>query len=248
MFKISKNIFLLIIVLLFISSAVFLAYGFRKSPSIVTNNDPEPSLLFGLITREDRIKHIEWAYRNDRPYEQIALEEGGPKDYVVTSYQPNFRGDASDGGGIMVFEVNDSHPKIIWESIEDITLTMPEVLDVRDITGDKKVEIISQWSDGKVSILYLYSWDGKTLKYITPLKKSESKYAPPNSYSPIFGVNRGDIQVKDLDGDNIEEIIISSGTTRDEIGNEIPIENETIYKWDTQKQEYYLWKEEKISG
>ena len=131
MFKISKNIFLLIIVLLFISSAVFLAYGFRKSPSIVTNNDPEPSLLFGLITREDRIKHIEWAYRNDRPYEQIALKEGGPKDY---------------------------------------------------------------------------------------------------------------------DGDNIEEIIISSGTTRDEIGNEIPIENETIYKWDTQKQEYYLWKEEKISG
>lgn len=250
--KMRKNILLLLIVLVLLSFSYFLTSGFKRlpfgiiSPFSVTKNDPEPELPFGQITRNDAIKHIEWAYRNYRPYEQVALEEGWPKDYVVTSYQPNFRGDASDSGGVMVFQIKNNQPKVIWESTEDITLTMPEVLDVRDITGDKKVEIISTWSDGKVSILYLYSWDGKTFKYITPLIKSESKYAPPNSYSPIFGTNGGDIQVKDLDGDNIDEVIISGGTTRDEIGNELPIESETIYKWDTSKKEYYLWKEEKI--
>jgi len=210
-------------------------------PSVINNTDPEPQL--GYFTRNDIIKHVEWAYRNGKSYKQVALTENGPKDYVVTFYQPNYRGEASDPGGIIVFQVKNNQPKIIWESTEDISLTLPTDFDVRDITGDKNVEIITVWSDGKVSILYLYSWDGETFRYITPLKKSESKYAPPNSYSPIFGTNRGDIQVKDMDRDNIEEVIISGGIAFDEIGNEIPIERETIYKWDTQKQEYYLWKQ-----
>jgi hypothetical protein len=251
----NKKVVIFVIVLVALTSFLIATKYFNKlspqptpsqptpSPSITTNTDPEPSLIFGQITRDDRVKHVEWAYRNGKPYEQFALEKDGPKDYVVTFYQPNFRDDAR-GGGIIVFGVKDNQPKPIWESKEIITLTMPEVLEVRDITGDKKVEIISTWSDGKVSILYLYSWDGKTFKYITPLKKSESKYAPPNSYSPIFGTNRGDIQVKDLDGDSIDEVIISGGVTRDEIGNEIPIESERIYKWNG--NEYYLWKEEKI--
>jgi len=220
-------------------------------PPVVNNTDPEPQLDY--LTRDNIIKHIEWTYRNGKSYEQVALVTGGPRDYVVTAYQPDYRGNSNKGGGVIVFDVSNKQPKIIWESTEDITLTMPEVLDVRDITGDGKVEIISQWSDGKVSILYLYSWDGEIFKYITPLKKSTSKYAPPNSYSPIFGTNGDDIQVKDLDGDNIDEVIISGNFTRDEAGNEIPVENETIFKWDiqfkwdTQKQEYYFWKEEKIN-
>lgn len=217
------------------------------SPTI-SNIEPEPPLIFGQITREDRIKHIEWAYKNGKNYEQVALEEGGPKDYVVTFYQPNYREEnTAHGGGIMVFEVKNNQPKLIWESSEIITLTMPEVLEVRDITGDKKAEIISTWSDGKVSILYLYSWDGKTFKYITPIEKVTGLIGgSKNLYAPIFGIRRGDIEVKDLDKDSIDEVIISGGVTYDELGNEIPVEQETIYKWDPQKQQYYLWKEEKI--
>lgn len=258
MIKLNKTIFISVIVVIALTF-ILITINYLNKPSsrpvplppvVETDDaDPEPSLLFGQITREDRIKHIEWTYRNGKNYEQIALEEGGAKDYVVTFYQPNYRGDSATDGSIMVFEVKNNQPKIIWESTEPITLTMPEVLDVRDITGDKKVEIISTWSDGKVSILYLYSWGGETFEYITPLKKSESKYAPPNSYSPIFGVSRGYIHIKDIDNDNIDEVIISSGgTSRDEIGNEIPIpiESERIYKWDINKKEYYLWKEEKI--
>jgi len=43
-------------------------------------------------------------------------------------------------------------------------------------------------------------------------------------------------------------VIISGGFTRDEAGNEIPVESESIFKWDIQKQEYYLWKEETVKA
>lgn len=240
MIKIHKKIFMLsglfiVLILIFIIS--------QNLKNQANGVDLEPRLPFGQITREDRIKHIEWTYRNNKQYEQFALLENELKDYVATFYQPNFRNDTK-GGGIMIFEIKEKQPKIIWESTEYITLTMPETLDVKDITNDKRVEIISTWSDGKVSILYLYSWNGEIFEYITPLKKSTSKYAPTNSYSPIFGISRGDIQIKDLDGDNIYEVIISGGTTRDEMGNEVPIDSETIYKWNG--EEYYLWEEELV--
>jgi len=223
-------------------------------PPVVNNTDPEPQLDY--LTRDNIIKHIEWTYRNGKSYEQVALVTGGPRDYVVTAYQPDYRGNSNKGGGVIVFDVSNKQPKIIWESTEDISLTMPEVLDVRDITGDGKVEIISQWSDEKLSFLYLYSWNGNTFNFITPTKKVTGLIGiggSGNLYALVFGVQRGDIQVKDLDGDNIDEVIISGNFTRDEAGNEIPVENETIFKWDiqfkwdTQKQEYYFWKEEKIN-
>lgn len=249
MTKQNKIILAFLIFLVFLIS-LFLVINYTKSinntppPPPVTITDEEPQL--GQLTRDDRIKHVEWAYRNGKNYEQVALTENGLKNYVVTFYQPNFRDDAK-GGGIIVFDVNNRQPKIIWESKEDILLTLPTTFDVRDITGDKNAEIIAVWSDGKVSILYLYSWNGNIFKFITPMKKVTGLIGgSDNLYAPIFGTNGGDIQAKDIDADNIDEIIISGGTTRDDIGNEIPIESETIYKWDIEKQEYYLWKVEKI--
>jgi hypothetical protein len=66
---------------------------------------------------------------------------------------------------------------------------------------------------------------------------------------PIFNAEEGDILVKDLDSDSVEEVIM---ITAKNVGrNETTLEfieeyYRRIYKWDTQKQEYYLWKEENL--
>jgi hypothetical protein len=247
--KINKNILLLIIVLLFISFIVFLAYGFIKSPSLITNNDPEPELSLGQITRNDVIKHIEWAYRNNKPYQQFSLEKDGSKNYVVTFYQPNFRDENVKkeelNGGTIVFKITNNKPAVFWEISSSVDLTRP-VIETRDINNDGYVEITADWSDGTIDNLFIYSWTGESFKFISPTTTMTSPETGMTAIGYRFVVRLGDIQVKDLDGDNIDEVIISGGTTRDEIGNEIPVESETIYKWNTDKKEYYLWKEEKI--
>jgi|GEM_PF-3939666 len=253
MAKLNKNIFLFSLVFVVIIFSFSIIYYLSKSnlqplplpsPSIIDNEDSEPSLIFGQITREDRIKHIEWAYRNNKQYEQIALTKDGPKDYAVTFYQPNLRDEdisyEERRGGILVFDVRKNQPKLIWESKEYITLTMP-VLEVRDITNDGNVEILVDWSDGIINNLFIYSWTKEEFKFISPTTVVTSPETGKTATGYRFVVRRGDIQVKDLDGDGIDEVIISGGTTRDELGNEVPIESETIYKWDIEKQEYYLW-------
>lgn len=247
--KIILAFLIFIVFLVFIFFVINYIKSIKNVPNTITEEEPQ----LGYLTRYDRIKHIEWAYRNDKSYKQVALIENGPKDYVVTFYQPNPRDPdvpyTERRGGIIAFDVSDKQPKIIWESTENILLTLPTALDVRDITGDKNSEIIATWSDGKGSKLYLYSWDSNTFNFITPMKKVTGLIGgPDNLYTLVFGIYRGDIQVKDLDGDGIDEVIISGGITRDEIGNEIPAEAEVIYKWDTEKQEYYLQKEEKINA
>lgn len=246
--KIQKNILLPIIVLLFLSFIVFLFYGFKKSPPPITiNNDPEPALPFGQITREDAIKHVEWTYRNDKLYDQFALTKDGSKDYTVVFYQPNYRDKdvrkEERKGGIIVFKITNKKPVIFWEIGNLVDLTRP-LIETRDINNDGRVEITADWSDGTIDNLFIYSWTGNEFKLISPttiVKWSDST----TSIGYIFVVRRGDIQIKDIDNDNIDEIIISGGTTRDEIGNEIPVEEKRIYKWDVIKQEYFLWKEEK---
>jgi hypothetical protein len=241
--KINKNIFLLIIALLFLSFIIFSVYEFKKSPSSIINNDPEPVLPLGQITRNDAIKHIEWAYRNGKPYQQFSLEKDGPKDYVVTFYQPNFRDEnvkkEERNGGIIVFKVTNKTPIIFWEIGNPVDLTRPGI-EARDITNDGYVEITADWSDGTIDNLFIYSWTGSNFKLISPT--TIVKWPDlTTSVGYIFVVRMGDIKIKDIDDDNIDEIIISGGTTRDEIGNETPIESERIYKWNG--SEYHLWKQ-----
>ena len=205
---------------------------------------PTPSFISSLLSQKE-IAEKKVIDSKGEGYSRHSLEQEGEANIIVTFYQPYFPSPLKEDqtGGILVFEVDNSQVKKIWESDDIITLTRP-VIDVRDVTGDGKTEILAFWSDGKVDILYIYSWNGKSFDYITPIQKVESKYAPENLYAPIFGVYKGNIQIKDLDGDNVEEVIISGGTTRDEVGNEILLQSEIIYKWNGHR--YYLWKEEKI--
>ena len=238
---------LLILVLVRLSSRLHTANTLvaqnTQTPSVA---ESEPPLPFGQITRDEAIKHVEWAYRNGKPYEQVALTKDGPKDYVVTFYQPNPRDEnlktwQEQRGGILVFHIKESKPELIWESRENINLTRP-VIEVRDVTGDGNAEILATWSDGKGSILYLYSWNGKDFMYITPVHKVELIGGSDNLYAPSFAIYRGDIQVKDLDGDHIDEVILLGGVILDKDENEQPNPNPTatIFKWDGKK--YYIWK------
>jgi len=247
MTKIHKNISTILIVSIVLVFLIIVSKNFKKSNSI-NSPDPEPRLILGQITREDRIKHIEWTYRNGKAYEQFALTTEDTKDYIVTFYQPNFRDknvrSEEIRGGIVVFEIINNKPLIFQEIQSDVLLTGP-VLETRDITNDDKIEILANWSDGTINNLFIYSWAENNFKLISPITESTSPFSGKKIKGYRFVVRRGDIQVKDLDGDNIDEVIILGGTTRDEMDNEISIESETIYKWNG--EEYYLWEEEKIN-
>lgn len=202
-----------------------------------------PATTTSALSRKEQIeqKIIE---TKGAGYTKFSLEEGGEKKFIVDYFPPEYFSipkEKQHDGGIMVFEIqDDGNVEKFWESEDKISLSIP-VIEVRDITGDGKIEILAGWSDGKIENLFIYSWTGNEFRYISPTTIVSSPYSNQTGIGYVFAVHRGDIQVKDLDGDNIDEVIISGGTTRDEIGNEIPIESETIYKWDTEKQEYYLW-------
>jgi len=209
--------------------------GFAEKPDSQPANN-EPSLPFGQITRQGIIDHVEWTYANGKQYEQYSLTKGGEAKYVIAFYQPNPRDHdiprEERRGGIIVFEITNNSPKLIWESTEYITLTRPTI-DVRDITDDGNAEILANWSNGKVSTLYIYSWDNAGIKLITPIKKVEGLIGGSgNLYAPIFS-SSWDIQVKDLDADSVDEVLLISPTVTSEFST-------SIYKWDG--SQYYFWK------
>lgn len=210
----------------------------KNSQTSNSNLTNEPPLPFGQITKKERIQHVEWTYTNGKQYDEFVLDGKGQKKFVITYYQPNPRDPElvkeERRGGIVVFEIRNGTPILFWESKEDIILNEPTI-EVKDITGDGKLEIVSKWSDGKTDKLYIYSWDGKTFQFITPVKKVESIYTTPDLYTPIFGASLGgDIEVRDIDDDSIAEILMIGVS----VSNDGFITN--IYKWNG--TEYYLWK------
>ncbi len=228
---------LLLIVGISVSAGVYFLFDNHNNLPGSQTVDNEPPLPFGQITRQERINHVDWAYANGKQYEQYSLVKDGEKKYVVTFYQPNYREknltQEDRRGGILVFEIESNVPKLIWESTDNITLTRPTI-DVRDITGDGNAEILANWSNGKVSLLYIYSWSGLDFRLITPMKKVEGLIGGSgNLYVPIFG-SSDDIQVRDLDNDSIEEVLLIRPSKTGEILTD-------VYKWDGSK--YYLWKE-----
>lgn len=209
--------------------------GSRKP---VDNNLQVPELTFGQITRIEAINHVNYFYNDQSEYARNSLESGGEKKYIITFYQPNYRDpglvEEDRRGGVLVFEIKNDKLELIWESTEKIVLTRPKI-ELKDITGDGKSEILATWSDGKVSILYIYSWDGKTFKFITPIKKVEFKYEESNIYAPIFGAS-GDIQITDYDGDGLDDILLISPKIDGGYGT-------SIYKWSIDKNDFVKIKE-----
>lgn len=89
---------------------------------------------------------------------------------------------------------------------------------IEDINKDGKVEIVAFTIGGNIETIDIFAWDGST-------------------YKEIFNNGaKGGIEIKDIDGDAVKEILLK-GT-----GYGSFTEND-IYKWDGKK--YYLYKTEK---
>lgn len=176
-------------------------------------------------------------------YPKYSLEKEGEKNIIVTYYSPQYYfipEEKEHNGGIMVFKISDDgNVKKFWESPdENITLPIPSI-EVRDITGDGKSEIITMWSNGKFENLYIYSWTGSSFVSITPFGET--------SIISIFNARDGEIEIKDIDDDRIEEILLIRRKILgfdEELLEPITESYRETYKWNG--QEYYLWKEEKI--
>lgn len=189
------------------------------------------------------MKEQEIIISKGKGYQKFSLEENGKKNIIIDYYPPEYYfipKEKQHDGGIMVFEVNDNGSiKKIWESNDKISLSIPR-MEIRDVTRDGKNEILAFWSNGRSENLYIYSWTGSTFILISPLIDS--------GIIPIFNADEGKIEVKDIDNDHIEEIIVIKDKTLsfDKETLEMIIETyRQIYKWNG--QEYYLFKEEKIT-
>jgi hypothetical protein len=200
----------------------------------------EPILSFGQITREERLKHVEWTYTHGKQYPQYSLIKNGPKDIIVTFYQPDNSGDISkeeSNGGILLFKIENGTPKLIWENNDNVGGVHPTIW-VTDVTGDNDNEILVNWGNGKYDTLFIYTSFDDSLKLISPQYQPFLEYNV-TSYSPVFNARDGTIEVSDINGDKIPEIWFPTKLTE---SGELTEEYYVAYKWDGSK--YIRWKEQ----
>ncbi len=213
-----------------------------SNPSITSSQDGEPPLSFGRTTKQQRLDHIKWVYAHGQHYPENSLTKDGPKEYVVTYYQPNlFDSNVPEKeieGGILLFKIENNIPKLIWEATDDIGGVRPSIW-VTDMTGDDQNEIVALWGNGKGEILFIYKQiDSSSFKLVTPKEQRGLRWGS-TMYSLIFNANDGEINIEDLDNDDIPEI---SFPTQYVNGIRQDKESYVAYKWNHSKEEYFLWK------
>ena len=202
---------------------------------------PQQKSQESTILSQKEIAEQEVINSKGKGYPRYSLD-GKENNIIITYYSPYFASELKEdwSGGIIVFKIENGQIRKIWESTDEILLSIPRI-EVRDITGDGKSEILAFWSDGKTEILYIYSWTGDNFKLITPITSFVSPGNRKIISGPIFGSYDGGILAKDIDGNKLEEVII---IVEDPYGEG---ENyQRIYKWDIENKEYYLWKEKNI--
>lgn len=212
---------------------------------IPLNTSTEPELPFGQITKADRIKHIEWSYQNKKPYPQDSLIKEGPKEYVVTYYQPNTMNDSvlnnEKEGGVLLFKIIDNKPELIWENND--TSGIHASVWFEDVTSDNQNELLVLWKSDHTEVLRIYSTFNEEFELISPLVqpwKNVKDYPSDSFYSPLYSDDYHPIQLDDLDGDKIPEIWFPTTMNKDLSFGE---KRHVAYKWDGGK--YFIWKEQK---
>ena len=206
-------------------------------------DDPEPVRRFGRISREDSIKHIEWAYRNNQPYIEFRFVKDSPFRYAASFYQPGqeLKNQDRNKGGILVFRIENNIPILVWENNDHNNgPTYPEI-NVYDVTGDKKKELIVKWTHGVRSEgVYIYEMRMDDFHLISPEYQPWLKSFNNDTIFPRFNGVYGAVRIISLDGDEIPEIWLP--TDLNESGDEVE-EHYVAYKWNG--TEYVEWKRQK---
>ena len=221
----TKISLLLIILLLVFLTIFFWKSSFDKETTNSVNKDLEPTLTFGQITKQERINHVLWVYKQNSKYEDHRF---GGENLIVTFYQWASVEQNPHRAGLLVFKIINSVPNLIWES-EPIPSFITPLIKTMDLAGDGKNELLALWQNGKAESLYVYQKDGDQFKLLTPQN---------GSVLPVFNAPDSTIQVGDLDNDQIPEIWFSAELT--EAGN-LTEQYYVAYKWNG--SEYFRWKE-----
>jgi len=239
------TIFLILIIVVLIRQSRFNIDKIDNSIIPDTNQniltDLEPALSFNQTTRDNAMRHIEWSYRNNKPYEQFNFIEGQEKEFVVDSYQlKTIDQDGNiidDDSGLMIFKIIDNTPQLVWElSSTHSGAFFGNV--IRDITGDGVKEIIASWNDGKSETLYIISYDTNAQIFYV--------ISPTHGIFSDFAGASGDININDLDNDGIPEITLSDHRNGVMDSKTYDFKYDIVYvayKWDGKR--YFLWKESK---
>jgi hypothetical protein len=215
---------------------------------------------------EDIKKEGEKKYKVYQLFEEDTEKfiEAYQANYLGSGYVPVKSEKVEDygRGGVLVMEKTNSGSKLLWNSIFDMR-EVPMKIEVRDINKDGVKEILSYWQAGKFDVgLWIFSYNrtGKSFHLITPifkyqiggdrivlkLSELENRNFSLNeirSLHPLFAAQ--DIQVKDFDNDQIDEVkIIELDDYRQDSPNEAEyphMKNTKIYKWNG--EEFYLWQD-----
>lgn len=206
--------------------------------NIPIQNEKDPfSDMSTPITRQRAIDHVMWEYRNNQQNHNQEFIVGDKNNIIVSYYQWETESDSGKGSGLLIFEINEGVPKLIWEN-DHIASLIPNVKSV-DMTGDEKNELLVLWQGDKYETLYIYELKNDDFILLTPRYQPWLEFGS-KSYSELFNAKSYEIQVSDLDNDNIPEVWFPVQLNSI---NEPLKEKYVAYKWNGSK--YFLWKEQK---
>lgn len=194
------------------------AYGYREKEFIKKDLDPE-------------IKHEGTQTVMNAP----TLVE----NEIITTYSNGFM------GKVVIFKKIGEEYTPVWESPLRYMGYYIMVEEVRDINNDGLKEIIIYGAVGARGYpgIWIYSWDGSSGKLIS----STWHEGRSTEFVSSAGFDVKD-DIKDIDGDKIDEVIIHRYILNPEGGPDPIGVDKEIYKWNPTNQMYELWKTELESG
>lgn len=145
----------------------------------------------------------------------FVLESPNGKQALIVAY--------SNGFDARLVIIDPTTRNRIWEDTDKV-VGREGLVEIRDINKDGKKEIIARWSVGMrpADNVWIYTWEnsGNSAKLISPIER------------PGLSLFSGNVEIEDLDGDGIDEVIVGHEIGNPE-GGPIPTgHEEIIYKWD----------------
>lgn len=236
----NKKFKISIIILLFVILFFFLYTYFSTRKNIDVHTVPDRQKGPNFETRNNAI-NLTVKNLDVLPKKEIKGDTYFLAWYQERKFQDN--NNTYKPAGFVVFKLENRQPVLFWESKEEMNNNgRPRF---QDIDNDNLDEIV--W-EGDLSVtgsnnsFYVYKFVNNNLKLITPIKTLEGVTPNGLQFKSFFTLLSGDndlTYMKDIDGDNIQEIIVGYRDEKEEIVSKIYKFNDT---------EYFLWKETPIGN